>query len=261
MSRGVTKAVHNRRSLHPDHRRHDRVLIARFAGGDSYPTEEREARALVAGCTECAALAADIRLLARATGALPAARRPRDFRLTSEQAERVRGSALARLLRALGGPGWGTLRPVAGVAMSIGLALAVIGGGLPMVLPAAGGPSDLNTFGTQAPALAPGPTRGAPEPATGAPLANPPEINAPDEQPGVLAEETSAPVNDSINRAYLDPSPAPDSAPGKQAAVQQPAETMREALIYGGLIVAAAGLALLLLVWLARRRFADPLLR
>jgi hypothetical protein len=30
-----------------EHSRHDRLLIARFAGGDSYPTEVTAARALV----------------------------------------------------------------------------------------------------------------------------------------------------------------------------------------------------------------------
>lgn len=261
MSRGVTKTVHNRRSLHSDHRRHDRVLVARFAGGDSYPAEEREARALVAGCTECAALADDIRLLARATGTLPAARRPRDFRLTTQQAERLRGSALERLMRVLGGPGWGTLRPVAGVAMSIGVALAVIGGGLPMVLPAADGPSEADTFSSQTPVVAPEATMGASD------------INPPDDHPGAaaspltvdrnegIADQSAVPVNDWINQSYVNPSPAPGAAPEKQAAAPQPVDTVRDALMYGGLIVAAAGLALLLLIWLARRRFADPLLR
>lgn len=246
--------MHNRRSLHSDHRRHDRVLVARFAGGDSYPAEEREACALVAGCAECAALADDIRLLARATGTLPAARRPRDFRLTTQQAERLRGSALERLMRALGGPGWGTLRPVAGVAMSIGLAVAIVGGGLPMLLPAAGGPSAADLFSSQEPAsqvpvLAPEPTMGAPD-------LNPTD----DREWGAGASFVL--LNNDFNEAYVNPSPAPGAAPEKQASpAPQPVDTLRDGLVFGGLIVAAAGLALLLLASLARRRFADPLLR
>jgi hypothetical protein len=54
---------------------------------------------------------------------LPQPGRPRDFAITQEQADRLKGTALSRLLRRIGvsKPVWGTLRPVAAAALSIGL--------------------------------------------------------------------------------------------------------------------------------------------
>ena len=52
---------------------------------------------------------------------LVAPSRPRDFRLTTEDAERLRGSAVTRLLHRLGGPGLKVLQPLAGAAMAIGI--------------------------------------------------------------------------------------------------------------------------------------------
>src|SRR5688572_16142558 len=121
-------AVHSRGTLNSDHRRHDRLLVTRFAAGDSYPSDEAEAQALVAGCSDCAELAADIRLLSMRAHELTAPRRPRDFRISAEQAERLRGNWFERFMRGLAAPGWGTaLRPMAGAAMAIGLMLVVIG--------------------------------------------------------------------------------------------------------------------------------------
>ena len=61
---------------------------------DSYPAEQPEARQLVETCNDCAALATDVRLIAASMQRLPQPRRPRDFRLTAEQAQRARGSAV-----------------------------------------------------------------------------------------------------------------------------------------------------------------------
>ncbi len=114
-----------------EHARHDRLLVTRYAANDAFASEVAEARALVANCPQCAALAADIQLISAATGRLPMPRRPRDFRLSAEQADTLRGSAIERFLRRLTGPGFAPLRPVAGAAMSLGLALAVVGAALP----------------------------------------------------------------------------------------------------------------------------------
>lgn len=119
--------MHDRQSLTPEHDQHDRVLIARFAAGDAYPTERDQAQQLIEGCSECSALASDIRLISSRTRDLSAVSRPRDFRLTPEQADRLRGSWFDRLMRGLASPGWTAVRPLAGAAAAIGLALIVVG--------------------------------------------------------------------------------------------------------------------------------------
>ena len=68
------------------HDTHDLELVAAHAAGDAQGPALDQAMALVAGCTECAALHHDLRAIAAAMPELPAPVRPRDFRLTPEQA-------------------------------------------------------------------------------------------------------------------------------------------------------------------------------
>src|SRR5687768_17222994 len=118
--------------MQSEHRRHDRLLVTRFAMDDAYPSERAEARRMLESCPECAALAADIRLIATSVSRdMPVPVRNRDFIITAEQAAKLRGSRLSRWMTALTTPGWGALRPVAGVAMSIGLVMAVVGSTIP----------------------------------------------------------------------------------------------------------------------------------
>lgn len=232
----------NRRSAPSDHRRHDRLLVARFAAGNSQGNELDEARALLAACGECSALAGDLRLLPAALRSMPAPRRPRDFRLTAEQAQRLSGSRLERLMRGLTGPGWGALRPVAGVAMSLGLVLAVVGA-LPVGLPAAGSASDSANQQRDAQ---------LPQPVT---VATPEDL-AP-AQPG--AEVDKAPGQDGLSNVYVEEFSANDPDDQRMAADAPPAPG--RLLVYAGLLIAAIALGLLMLVTVARRRFGDPLLR
>src|SRR3990170_8922370 len=172
--------VRNSRSITSDHRRHDRLLVARYAVGDAQFGQDHEAQDLIRRCSECAALADDIGRLSRAVGQLPAARRPRDFRLTAEQADKLRGSRLERWLRALTGSGWATVRPVAAVALSLGMVMSVVG-----VLPILGAatPAPASTFDQL-------PVAGAPSPehtsysrnGQGGPVASPGDARIP---PGV----------------------------------------------------------------------------
>ncbi|MEA2676852.1 MAG: hypothetical protein QOJ81_993, partial [Chloroflexota bacterium] len=117
----------NTHSLSAEHRRHDRLLVARFAAGDAAFGQEHEAQDLVRRCSECAALAADIAAISRAVANMPAPPRPRDFRLTTEQAAQLRGSRFDRWLRTITGSGWATVRPLAAVALSVGLVMSVVG--------------------------------------------------------------------------------------------------------------------------------------
>lgn len=251
-------AVLNRRNMISDHRRHDRLMIARLASGDSFPTELDDARALVAGCPDCAALADDIRLLSRSVSLIPAAARARDFRLTVEQADRLRGTWLERFMRRVGAPGWGAMRPLAGVAISLGLVMTVIGS-LPVAIPLAGSAADGDNRSVQAPELAPATMAGEElAPAAG-----------PDEAPGDAtsgdqpAETFGSPsIARSLDDAYLDPSPdAGISAGGPPDDAESGAVPLRQLMLYAGLGMASLGFGLIVLVWLARRRFTDPLLR
>jgi hypothetical protein len=226
-----------------EHARHDRLIVTRYAGDDAYPTEVEEAREMVGTCTECARLADDIRLLMAATSELPAPRRPRDFRLTPEQAESLRGSFLERLLRPLATPRLAILRPVAGVAMSLGLALAVAGAALPTVAPASAPESErmmLDGKGGDSPALAPG----AAAPGAEAEGEGQAEDQGQAEDP--IDEAYTADQLDATARAEL-------SAP--------PVDQTRSLVLYAGLVLAAFSLAILIIVTFARRRAYDRLLR
>jgi hypothetical protein len=250
--------VRNSRSAASDHRRHDRLLVARFATGDAEFGQEREAKDLIRRCSECAALAADITLISKSTAALPAARRTRDFRLTAEQAEKLRGSAFERFFRALSGSGWTVLRPAAGVALSIGLVMSVVG-----VLPILGGggfaaapvgaptSADVNGLGNES---FPSPTNGD-------------QVFAPAASPGPVAgadDPTRAETADNtLNNIYVKTaSPQPDLAPLPQvSSARDSGLSSQDVLFVGGLVVTALAMAVLALLYAARRRFTDPLLR
>lgn len=106
----------------PDHRTHDRFLVASLLDPD-LPTDVRDrGEALVAGCRACAELLADLRAVAAATAALPVPPRPRDYRLTAEDAARLRPRGWRRLVAAVGAPRLAVLRPLGAGLATLGLA-------------------------------------------------------------------------------------------------------------------------------------------
>jgi hypothetical protein len=249
-------AVRNSRSAASDHRRHDRLLVARFATGDAEFGQEREARDLIRRCSECAELAADVTLISKSVAKLPAARRTRDFRLTAEQADKLRGSAFERFFRALSGSGWAVVRPAAAVALSIGLVMSVVG-----VLPILGfaaGPAAGPTSGQVTDAG----FESFPDPTDGqvlAPAASGPPVaagNPDDTDRGAVAE-------DNLNNIYVKTaSPLPGLGPITQAPTAlDSGPNPRDLLFVGGLALTVLAVAVLSLLYAARRRFSDPLLR
>jgi hypothetical protein len=276
----------SRQSMRSEHRRHDRLLVTRFAMDDAYPSETAEARQLIDSCAECAALAADIRTMSSSISKLPDAKRTRDFAITAEKAEELRGSRISRWMRGLATPKFGMLRPVAGVALSIGLVMAIVGVAMPGTAPAGD-----NTFGAAemtSPTDKAGVTPNAPPPPIAAPGG---QIDSPipAQAPGFLSTETPEyalgaaspdtrledpddvsafaqsspePQSDAINGAYVEPTLEPGvSAEGNEFAAARPADASRELLFYAGLAIAGFSVLLLALAWFARRYFADPLLR
>jgi hypothetical protein len=127
--------------LASDHAGHDRWLVVRFTTDpvDLTPDETVAARALLSACPDCAALAADLGVIsdAVATSVMPS--RPRDFRLTPDQAASAHGSVLDRIRRWLGSPRAAVLRPLAGAAVPIGLVLVLVS---PMLRPPTAVPNE-----------------------------------------------------------------------------------------------------------------------
>ena len=130
MSNGVSEGVTPGRTPSADHSRHDRLLVVRYLDRDDdlLAGEVSEARALIASCPDCAALGAELQLIADRTSHMVLPARPRDFRLTPEQAASLRPGGMRRFLESLGAAfRFQYLRPLAGAAVAIGLLLAVVG--------------------------------------------------------------------------------------------------------------------------------------
>jgi hypothetical protein len=112
----------------PDHRNHDPLLIAALAAGDAEGADLEQARALVAACDDCAELHHDLRAISVALPAMPAPARPRDFRLTPEQAASLRPAGWRRLLAPLAGPRFAFAAPLGGSLAALGIAGILIAG-------------------------------------------------------------------------------------------------------------------------------------
>ena len=110
------------------HLGHDELLVAALAAGDLAADELEPAEALVAECGECAALAADLRVISQAIAAVPARPRPRDFFLGPADAARLQPQGLRRLAAAIAAPRRQLARPLAGGLMMLGFAGLLVAG-------------------------------------------------------------------------------------------------------------------------------------
>ena len=239
------------------HERHDLLLVAAWASDDLDGAARRAADELVAGCSGCADLAADLRALARATHDLPPADRPRDYFLTTADAERLRPRGLRRLLAAFAAP-TAPIRPLATGLTTLGVAGLLLAA-LPGILPLGGAASmplatvgqsfetdrseatdrDVEGFadGSAAPAAAsPGDALFAsPAPTVGSDTANVPPAATPD------APTTTAATN-------------AGSAPGDESGrLRDAADTGPSALAIWSAIALVAGVALFAIRRLAAR--------
>jgi hypothetical protein len=225
-----------------------------------------QARALLAGCTDCAATAADLQLITRATATSVVPVRPRDFRITPAQAASARGSILDRIRRWLGSPGSAPVRPLAGAGVAMGLVLVLLA---PSLGPAGGG--------------------GDAQPVTAVEATSVLQATEPPEGPNVAGAEMYVAGTDDAGSAQADTqlrmtsSPAatqhgdtaigetatdaPDRAVAETRADGEPGgssgasmDDTTFALTLLGIVLVGIGLLVLLLTWLARR-WQDPLLR
>jgi hypothetical protein len=252
--------VPNTHSLSAEHRRHDRLLVARFAVGDAGFGQEHEAQDLVRRCSECAALAADIKAISKSVARMPAPARPRDFRLTTEQAAHLRGSRIDRWLRTITGSGWSTVRPVAAVALSIGMVMSVVGF-LPVIGAATGGPTV--TEGAQVPVPGGQPTPVSDGRSTDLPVGPTSQEVEPGGKNGVSSAES--PAGDNIDNAYLTQVTAAPEDQGQHKDTVAPlpgtGSGVNDLVLLSGISVTIAALMILALLYAARRRYYDPLLR
>jgi hypothetical protein len=228
--------------------------VARFAVGDATHGQELEAQDLVKRCSECAALAADIRSISKSVARMPAPRRERDFRLTTEQAAQLRGSRIDRWLRSITGSGWSTVRPVAAVALSIGMVMSVVGF-LPVIGAASGGTSALQPVGV--PSLVTDRSDEVPAPAaSGA---------GSEFGPNGKDDPMGSPASGNMDNAYLTQESAAPGGAGQSDGIAntQPGRgpSVSDVLLLSGLAVTVLAFLVLALLYAARRRYYDPLLR
>jgi uncharacterized protein YjeT (DUF2065 family) len=128
-----------------DHARHDRLLVIRFLENDNElrPAELEQTRRLIASCAHCAALGRELQLISDSMINMALPSRPRDFRITPQQAAALESGGLRRFFRRPPRFGFELLRPLAGAAVAIGL-LLVVAGSLPMAQSGAGAPAAAN---------------------------------------------------------------------------------------------------------------------
>jgi len=220
------------------HLDHDTILVAALAAGDLADLPRADAEALVAACTECATLHADLVAIATATHALPAPIRTRDYRLTAEQAERLRPSGIRGWLAAFGSSRLAVSRPLAVAFTTLGIAgllLSAIPAGGPMGMLA---PIGAERPVTGTPAVDDGATvevDGSPVPAYGAPSAAP-VTGASPEPGGDLAGEPAASGTTNVTGGEpRDATAAPSAGPGAEAGAPSWLAILSVALLATGL--------------------------
>ncbi len=125
------------------------ALIVALDAGDLAGAELLAAEALATSCAGCAALLHDLAAIRVAMAALPVPPRRRDYRLTTEDAARLRPSGLRRLLEWLAAPG-SAVRPLATGLATLGVVGLLLTSGLSGVLSGFG-----SAGAAPAPALAP----------------------------------------------------------------------------------------------------------
>jgi hypothetical protein len=229
-----------------------------------------QARAVLADCTECAALAADLEVITRATAASAVPARPRDFRITPAQAANARGGIVDRVRRWLGSPGSVPVRPLAGAAVTMGLVLVLLA---PSLQPTGITGDDQEAVTIPAATSVLKATPPAADPA-GAELFlaqtdEPPSVEADMHQARVADSPSPVANGDTAARPPATDAPAPQvaEAPGDGDTAATPGGASEAAmddttfaLTLLGIVLAGVGLMVLLLSWLARR-WQDPLLR
>ena len=104
------------------HSAHDRLLIANLVDRSVSESDRARGEEQMVACHDCTRLYADLVALSAATRELPVPQRPRDFTLTTADAERLRVRGWRRLLAAIGSSRDVFSRPLALGLTTLGLA-------------------------------------------------------------------------------------------------------------------------------------------
>jgi hypothetical protein len=217
-------------ALPTPHQQHDLVLVSAYAAGDLAGAPRRAASDLVAGCPDCARLAADLVAIAAAGPNLSGARTaPRDFRLSAAQADRLRRRSWRQRLTAAFGPQNRRLQPIAATFTSLGVAglllVAVTSGSL------SGATASLTNGGA---AMAPA-----------APVASAAGRAYEASSPGDLAAQASnAPVGGGNADSVATPRPSAAAEANAGPAVKQPTAPPAFGPISGGHVGSRPGITL-----------------
>jgi len=163
------------------HPAHDTVLVASLIDHSLPASDRNAAQHMVDTCRFCAELHSDLLALRNATRALPTPPRPRDYRLTSADAERLRPAGIRRWIVAFGSPRDAITRPLAIGLTTLGIVGLLVSGAPALSI----GSSSSSASGDRTAA-------GAPQPAASQPALDA-TVSAPAAGAGA-AEATGAPV-------------------------------------------------------------------
>ncbi len=125
------------------------ALIVALDAGDLAGDERARAELLTTACAGCAALLADLGAIRGAMTALPVPARRRDYRLSPEDAARLRPSAWRRFRDWLAAPG-SSVRPLATGLATLGVVGLLVTAGLPGLGGLGAGGAILSTIGAPA---------------------------------------------------------------------------------------------------------------
>jgi hypothetical protein len=186
------------------HPAHDTVLVASLVDHSLPASERNAAQRMVDTCRLCAELHSDLLALRDATRTLPTPTRPRDYRLTAADADRLRPAGIRRWILAFGSPRDAITRPLAIGLTTLGIVGLLVSGAPALSL----GSASSSASGDRTAAGAPQPA--ASQPALDATVATPAAGAA-------AAEATGRPAAAAASAAPLAPNvfaPAPTTAPG-----------------------------------------------
>ena len=131
------------------HASHDATLVAALADHSLAPADRAAAEALVAGCSACAAIHADILALQAATRSMPLPARTRDYILNPTDATRLQPGGWRRFVAAFGSSRDLLSRPLAAGLTTLGLAGLLLAT-IPSVLTGGAASSTLSTVDQRA---------------------------------------------------------------------------------------------------------------